>query len=232
MDIDLRTSALYKEKYEKIKYLKVAIIGVGGVGSIIPLSLVRSGVKDLILIDKDRVDVTNINRQEAYNLEDINKIKVDVLKEKLLKLNLNLNITTKYEKIDENFDFSILNERDYILDCIDDIKAKILLIKYALNNNKKIIVSLGMGKKYFPELIEITSLNKTYNDPLAKKLRYELKKEGIDIKKVKVCFSKEKINENFEKDIIASSFFVPNTAGILMASYVINDYLNIKGEDN
>ena len=227
-DIDLRSKALYKEKFEKIKEVKIAIIGLGGVGSIIPISLIRNGVKTLLLIDKDKVEISNLNRQIAYNKNDINKYKGDVLKDKLSLMHDNLSINIKNEKIDENFNFSIFNDYDYILDCIDDIKAKILLIKYALKRNKKIISSLGMGKKYFPSKIEITTLNKTYNDRLAKKLRYELKKEEVDLKKVVVCFSSEITNENFDNNVIASSFFVPNSAGIMIASYLINDYLNIK----
>ncbi len=227
-DINLRSKALYKEKFEKIRNLKVAIIGLGGVGSIIPISLVRSNVKSLLLIDKDKVELSNLNRQIGYDKNDINKYKGDVLKYKLSFLNDNLSINIKNEKIDENFDFNIFSSYDYIIDCIDDIKAKILLIKYSLKNNKKIISSLGMGKKYFPSKIEITTLNKTYNDRLAKKLRYELKKEEVDLKKVVVCFSSEITNENFDNNVIASSFFVPNSAGIMIASYLINDYLNIK----
>lgn len=228
-DINLRSKALYKDKFEKIKNLKVAIIGLGGVGSIIPISLIRSNVKSLLLIDKDKVELSNLNRQVGYDKNDINKYKGDVLKNKLSLLNDNLSIDIKNEKIDENFDFNIFFSYDYIVDCIDDIKAKILLIKYSLKNNKKIISSLGMGKKYFPSKIEITTLNKTYNDKLAKKLRYELKKEeNIDLKKIVVCFSSELNDESFDKNIIASSFFVPNTAGIMIASYIINDYLDIK----
>ena len=228
-DINLRSKALYKDKFEKIKNLKVAIIGLGGVGSIIPISLIRSNVKSLLLIDKDKVELSNLNRQVGYDKNDINKYKGDVLKNKLSLLNDNLSIDIKNEKIDENFDFNIFSSYDYIVDCIDDLKAKILLIKYSLKNNKKIISSLGMGKKYFPSKIEITTLNKTYNDKLAKKLRYELKKEeNIDLKKIVVCFSSELNDESFDKNIIASSFFVPNTAGIMIASYIINDYLDIK----
>ncbi len=228
-DINLRSKALYKDKFEKIKNLKVALIGLGGVGSIIPISLIRSNVKSLLLIDKDKVELSNLNRQVGYDKNDINKYKGDVLKNKLSLLNDNLSIDIKNEKIDEYFDFNIFSSYDYIVDCIDDIKAKILLIKYSLKNNKKIISSLGMGKKYFPSKIEITTLNKTYNDKLAKKLRYELKKEeNIDLKKIVVCFSSELNDESFDKNIIASSFFVPNTAGIMIASYIINDYLDIK----
>ena len=228
-DINLRSKALYKDKFEKIKNLKVALIGLGGVGSIIPISLIRSNVKSLLLIDKDKVELSNLNRQVGYDKNDINKYKGDVLKNKLSLLNDNLSIDIKNEKIDEYFDFNIFSSYDYIVDCIDDIKAKILLIKYSLKNNKKIISSLGMGKKYFPSKIEITTLNKTYNDKLAKKLLYELKKEeNIDLKKIVVCFSSELNDESFDKNIIASSFFVPNTAGIMIASYIINDYLDIK----
>lgn len=229
-EIDLRNKALYLDKFEDLSKYKITIIGLGGVGSIIPLSLVRVGIKKLVLIDKDKVELSNLNRQIAYDINDVNKLKVDALKEKLVKLREenSLDISIYPSKIDDDFNLNILDDSDYIIDAIDDIKAKIKLIKYALTNNKKIISSLGMGKRIDTSKIEITSLNKTHDDPLAKKLRYLLKKEGInELNKIMCVFSFEVIDKSkfIDNNVIASSVFVPNVAGLSIANYVINDLL-------
>ena len=229
-EIDLRNKALYLDKFEDLSKYKITIIGLGGVGSIIPLSLVRVGIKKLVLIDKDKVELSNLNRQIAYDINDVNKLKVDALKEKLVKLREenSLDISIYPSKIDDDFNLNILDDSDYIIDAIDDIKAKIKLIKYALTNNKKIISSLGMGKRIDTSKIEITSLNKTHDDPLAKKLRYLLKKEGInELNKIICVFSFEVIDKSkfIDNNVIASSVFVPNVAGLSIANYVINDLL-------
>ena len=229
-EIDLRNKALYLDKFEDLSKYKITIIGLGGVGSIIPLSLVRVGIKKLVLIDKDKVELSNLNRQIAYDINDVNKLKVDALKEKLVKLREenSLDISIYPSKIDDDFNSNILVDSDYIIDAIDDIKAKIKLIKYALTNNKKIISSLGMGKRIDTSKIEITSLNKTHDDPLAKKLRYLLKKEGInELNKIMCAFSFEVIDKSkfIDNNVIASSVFVPNVAGLSIANYVINDLL-------
>ena len=228
-DIDLRNKALYLNNFEKLSKYKISIIGLGGVGSIIPLSFIRVGIKKLVLIDKDKVELSNLNRQIAYDIDDIGKLKVEALKEKLVKLRKEntLDISIYPSKIDEDFNLDILNDSDYIIDAIDDIKAKIKLIKYAFNNSKKIICSLGMGKRVDVSKVEITSLNKTHDDPLAKKLRYLLKKEGInELNKIMCAFSYEVIEKSkFSNDVIASSVFVTNVAGLFIANYVINDLL-------
>ena len=228
--INKRSISLYgNENIRKLENLKVAVIGLGGVGSIVPISLVRNNVKHLILIDKDRVEISNLNRQLAYDLDDLDKYKADVLKEKLEKMNFDLNIKNYNLKIDASFNLNILKDVDYIIDCIDDIKAKIVLIKFALEHNIKIITSLGMGKRFLLKDVIIDKLNKSFNDKLGRKLRYELKKEGVDISKVYSAFSLETIKEELnDKDVIASSFFNPNLAGLKIGAFVINDYLDIK----
>lgn len=228
--INQRSISLYgNENIKKLENLKVAVIGLGGVGSIVPISLVRSNVKNLILIDKDKVEISNLNRQLAYDLDDLDKYKADVLKEKLEKMNFDLNIKNYNLKIEASFDLNILKDVDYIIDCIDDIKAKIVLIKFALEHNIKIITSLGMGKRFLLKDVIIDKLNKSFNDKLGRKLRYELKKEGVDIPKVYCAFSLETIKEELnDKDVIASSFFNPNLAGLKIGAFVINDYLDIK----
>lgn len=221
---DDRSKLLLGEKFGMMKNFKFAICGVGGVGSIIPLSLVRSGVKKLILVDFDKVDPSNLNRQLAYNANDIGKSKVNVLKTKLESLRDDLSLDIIEKRIDEDFDFSIFNNCDYVFDCIDDFDAKVNLIIYCLKHDIKIISSLGMGNRLDSSKIVITTLNKTFDDPLARKLRYVLKTRGVDIKKLLVSFSTE--HPIISGNKISSMVFVPNVAGLIMASHVINELLN------
>ena len=224
---DDRTGLLIgKENLEKLHSLKVAICGNGGVGSIIPIALLRSGIYKYILVDFDKVDLSNLNRQIAYSLDDLGKSKVDSLSSYMNNLRKEAETVPVFSKIDENFDFKIFNECDYVFDCIDDIKAKVLLIKYCKENNIKIISSLGMGNRLDPTKVFITKLNKTTSDPLARKLRYLLKEAGVDLSNVIVSFSLEK---PIKKDkIVSSMVFVPNASGLAMASYALRDILNIE----
>lgn len=224
--IDDRTKLLLSSNFDKLKDFKIAVIGLGGVGSIIPLVLVRSGFLNLIIDDFDTVDITNLNRQLAYDLNDLGKPKSLVIRDKIFNIRKNLNVLTLNEKIDDNFNFDLLKDCDYIIDCIDDIEAKILLIKYAISKNIKIVSSLGMGNRLDSTKVVITKLNKTTSDPLAKKLRYLLKKENIDISKLYVSFSLE--TPIIKSNIISSMAFVPNASGLAMASFAIIDLLNLK----
>ena len=226
MKIDDRTKLLLGDKFSNLEKFKVAVIGVGGVGSIIPISFVRSGIKNIIIIDKDKVDESNLNRQIAYTKNDIGKNKVECLKNLLYTIRDDVKVEAYPALINDAFDFSLLDGVDYIIDCIDDIKAKVLLAKKATEKGIKIVVSLGMGNKLNPELVKITKLNKTTNDPLAKKYRYLLKQEGIDLSLIDVAFSLEK--PIIKEKIISSIFFVPNAAGIILASYVFRQLLEEK----
>ena len=219
MAIEDRTKILLGPNYEKMGKIKVSIAGIGGVGSIIPLILARTGVKKFVLVDKDVVDSSNLNRQIAYDFQDINTRKIDAISQKIEKISPNIEISAHFSRIDDTFDFEIFKDSDFIVDAIDDLHAKVLLIKYALTNNIKIISSLGMGNRIDSTKVEITKLNKTTEDPLARKLRYLLKKESLDISKIDVCYSKEK---PIVKDkVIASIGTVPNAAGLAIVSEII-----------
>ena len=219
MAIEDRTKILLGPNYEKMGKIKVSIAGIGGVGSIIPLILARTGVKKFVLVDKDVVDSSNLNRQIAYDFQDINTRKIDAISQKIEKISPNVEISAHFSRIDDIFDFDIFKDSDFIVDAIDDLHAKVLLIKYALTNNIKIISSLGMGNRIDSTKVEITKLNKTTEDPLARKLRYLLKKEGKKKKKIDVCYSKEK---PIVKDkVIASIGTVPNAAGLAIVSEII-----------
>lgn len=219
MDIDSRTKLLLQEDFFKLNNKKIVVIGIGGVGSIIPISLVRTGIKNIIIIDKDKVDQSNLNRQIAYNLNDIGKFKVDALYSHLYEIQDDIKITKIPANIDENFDFGVLDKADYVIDCIDDINAKVLIAKETFKRSIPLISSLGMGNRVDPSKVEITKLNKTTNDPLAKKFRYLLRKENIDLSKIDVAFSSE--TPIIKDKIISSVVFVPNSAGLNIASFVI-----------
>lgn len=217
---------LGKENIEYLSLKKIAVIGLGGVGSIIPLVLVRSNIRKIILIDSDFVNVSNLNRQIAYDQNDLGKPKVEALKEKLFNIRDDLEIEIYHKKIDANFDFDVLKDVNYVIDCIDDLEGKVLLTKYCYFHNIKIVNSLGMGYKLDPTNVEIISLNKTTTDPLAKKFRYLLKKENIDISKIITAFSSEPIIIKGKE--IGSMAFVPNAAGLALASFVIREIIKEK----
>lgn len=219
MDIDSRTKLLLQEDFFKLNNKKIVVIGIGGVGSIIPISLVRTGIKNITIIDKDKVDQSNLNRQIAYNINDIGKFKVDALYSHLYEIQDDIKITKIPANIDENFDFGVLDKADYVIDCIDDINAKVLIAKETFKRSIPLISSLGMGNRVDPSKVEITKLNKTTNDPLAKKFRYLLRKENIDLSKINVAFSSE--TPIIKDKIISSVVFVPNSAGLNIASFVI-----------
>lgn len=221
--IDTRSKLLLGDDFNLIKNFKIVVIGLGGVGSIVPLSLVRSGVKNLLLIDGDKVDATNLNRQMAYFSQDVGHFKSEVLKEKLLEIREDLNLEEKHIFIDKETDFSFLKEFDYIVDCIDDIEAKVLLAKFAINNDIPLIASMGTGNRLDPSKLIITRLDKTSGDPLAKKFRYLLRKENVDLKKINVVASLEE--PLVSGQVVSSMAFVPNAAGLLMSSYVIKELL-------
>lgn len=218
-NFDIRTKALLGNDFDKIKDKTIAVIGLGGVGSIIPLTLVMTGVKKIIIIDKDKVDESNLNRQIGYNLNDVGKYKASALKEKLELLRKDVQVIDIPKNIDDKFDFELLKQCDFIADCIDDIQAKILLAKFATTNNIDFISSLGMGNRIDPSKVFITTLNKTTSCPLAKKYRYLLKKENVDISSIHVAFSEEL--PIIKDKVVSSIAFVPNAAGLNIASYII-----------
>lgn len=210
-----------EEDLRKIENKKILLVGVGGVGGYALESLVRSGFKNFLIVDGDVIAISNLNRQIIAKTTNIDKLKVDEAKIRMLDINPNINIKALPVFLTvNNFKEYINEEFDYIIDACDDISIKIELIKYAKEQNISIITALGTGKKLNPTKLEITTLNKTFNDPLAKKLRSELRKRDIDLN-ISVVFSSEDAIDT--GDTIGSAIFVPATAGILMASYIFKD---------
>ncbi len=209
------------EDLKVIQKKRILLVGVGGVGGYALESLIRSGFQNITIIDGDVIDITNLNRQIIANTTNIGKLKSEVAKKRCLDINPGANIKAISVFLNQdNFQEYINKDYDYIIDACDDIKIKVLLIKYAQENEIKIISALGTGRRLDPTKLEIIKLNKTFNDPLAKKLRYELKKENIS-HNIPVVFSSEEAIKT--EDTIGSAIFVPALAGILMANYIFND---------
>ena len=217
-----------KDNVEKLKNSHVAIFGLGGVGSYTAEALARSGIGHLTLVDKDTVDVTNINRQLIADTTTIGKPKVEVCKERLLKINPELEITTFQIFYDETqVEEFFSSSYDYIVDAIDTVSSKLSLIEQAYSNHIPIISCMGTGNKLDPTMFEVADITKTSVCPLAKVMRKELGKRGIS--HLKVVYSKE-LPKRFDEDhkqTPASISFVPSVAGLILASEVIKNFLDI-----
>lgn len=235
-----------KEGIEKLNNAKVAIFGIGGVGSYVVEGLVRAGVQNFILVDDDKVCLTNLNRQIIATRSTIGKAKVEVAKERILDINPKANVEIYQEFFmpdsKEILDASV----DYIVDSIDTVTAKIELVMRANKLNIPIISSMGTGNKLDPTRLEVSDIYKTSVCPLAKVMRKELKQRGI--KKLKVVYSKEdpiKPQETEEiscknhcvcppgtkrkctakNQVPGSISFVPSVAGLIIAGEVIKDLI-------
>lgn len=220
-----------KENVEKLKNKHVVICGIGGVGSYSLEALARVGISKLTIIDKDVVDITNINRQIIATSENIGRLKVDVAKERIKNINRDINVVSvKLDITKENISDIFKEENiDYIVDCVDNIDAKVAIITESTRRNIKCISCMGMGNKMNPLDIKVGDIYKTINCPLSKIMRKKLKEQGI--KKQKVVYSIEipKFRTEEEKLIygntLGSISFVPSTAGLIMASEVIKDLI-------
>lgn len=213
-----------ENNFDRLSDIKVAIIGVGGVGGVCALSLVRCGVKNICLCDFDVVEVSNINRQVTANFKTINQPKIEVLKKMILEINPNCNIKIFNVKFDQENNFLENLDIDYVVDAIDDVDNKFYLISYLLEKNINFISSMGMAKKLEPLKVEITKISKTSYDPIAKKIREKLRKAQIKKDFYVVC-SKEEIKARE----LGSYVNVTAYAGLLLADYIIkkevyNDY--------
>ena len=243
MEQFVRTEMLLgADAMDKLKNAYVAVFGIGGVGGYVVEALARSGVGKFDLIDNDTVALSNINRQIIATHSTVGKYKVDVMKERILDINPKAEVNVyKCFYLPENADEFDFTKYSYIVDAIDTVTAKLELIVRAKAAGVSIISSMGTGNKLDPTQLEVTDIYKTSVCPLARVMRTELKKRGIQ--KLKVVYSKEqpmkvhkkdteKINsENTGriKDVPGSVAFVPSVAGLIIAGVVMND---IKGEEH
>lgn len=218
-----RVELLIGDKIDLLKRKTILVLGLGGVGGYVVESLARCGIGNLILIDYDKVDITNINRQIIATYSNIGKLKTECFKERIEGINKDCEVTLINEFYDEDNKNSIfIKDIDYIIDCCDSLESKKILIEEAFKRNIPIISSMGTGNKFHPELFQISKLKKTEYDPLAKKLRYLLK-DNKELLETEVLYSKEKPTEY--KGKIGSIAYVPSVAGLLLTSYVINKFI-------
>ena len=218
-----REELLIGDKINILKNKTILVLGLGGVGGYVTESLARCGIGNLILVDYDKVDITNINRQIIATYDNIGKLKTECFKERIASINKECNVTLfNIFYGDENKEVLFNQKIDYVIDCCDSLNSKKLLIEECFKRNIPIISSMGTCNKFHPELFSITKLKKTEYDPLAKKLRFLLKdkKELLD---VDVLYSKEQPTEF--KGKIGSISYVPSVAGLLLTSHIINKFL-------
>ena len=219
-----REELLIGNKIDILKNKTILVLGLGGVGGYVTESLARCGIGHLILVDYDKVDITNINRQIIATYSNIGKLKTDCFKERIKDINKDCEVTVlNIFYGEDNKDILFKNNIDYIIDCCDSLNSKKILIEEANKRNIPIISSMGTGNKFHPELFSITKLKKTEYDPLAKKLRYLLK-DNKELLETEVLYSKEKPTEY--KGKIGSISYVPSVAGLLLTSHVINKFLD------
>ena len=217
-----RLELLVHEKISDIYNKTVLIIGLGGVGSYAVEALVRSGISNLIIVDNDTISLTNLNRQLMAYHHNIGKFKTDEIEERILSINPN----AKVKKITEFIDMNNINKLfqqhiDYVVDACDTLIVKLELIRICKKKNIKLISSMGTGNKMNPSKLKIMDIRKTSYDPIAKKIRKMVKDEKIKGKVIVVC-SDEEGKVKIDKEIPSNSF-VPAVAGLLCASYIIND---------
>ena len=209
--------------FNKIKETTVLVVGLGGVGGYAVESLIRSGISNIILIDFDKIDLSNLNRQIITNKFNIGQYKTDVMKERILSINPECNVSIHNIFLDKDT-INILDnyQIDYIVDACDSVQAKKLLIDYSLDKDIKLISSMGTANKIDPTKLSIIDIRKTSYDPLAKILRKYVMDKKTN-KKVMVVSSTE---QPIRTDVLSSLMFVPATAGMLCSKYIINDIIN------
>ena len=240
-----------KDRMDILKNKKVAIFGIGGVGGYVVEALARSGISKFVLVDDDKVCMTNINRQIIATFKTIGQYKCDVMKERILDINPKAEVEIyKCFFLPSNQDDFDFKSYDYVIDAVDTVTAKIAIIMQAKKYNVPVISAMGAGNKINPDMLRISDIYKTKVDPLAKVMRLELKKRRI--KKLKVVYSLERPIRPYEdmsiscykhcvcppgtrkctvrRDIPGSNAFVPSTMGLIIASEVIKDLTNFRND--
>lgn len=209
--------------FNKIRNTKILLVGVGGVGSFAYEALIRSGFQNITIIDKDVVEITNLNRQLVATLDTINTPKVEIALNKAKNINENIKIKAINEFLNENNINTLDRDFDFIIDACDTINTKLELIRFASENNIKIISAMGVGNRVDASLIKISRLDKTNNDPLAKRLRKLVKDNNLNMKIPVVC--SEELP--YKKGEVNSMITSPGIAGLLMVNYIINEIIKL-----
>ena len=214
---------LGEDNFNHIQDKVIAIFGLGGVGGTALEALARTGFNRFIIVDFDKVEASNLNRQIPYTSKDVGRNKVEVAKERILAINPDADIKAFMGKAQE-FDF---NQRiDFVVDAIDDVDGKLFLLKKTQEKNIPLIMSLGMANRFNPEQVRVSKLNQTRNDPLAKKIRYMAKQANLDLSKINVIISEELPQQNKEK--LYSTMMVPSAAGLTIAKFILHSIIDNK----
>ena len=234
------------EALNKLKNSKVVIFGIGGVGSYTVEALARAGINKIVLVDDDTICLTNINRQIHATFKTISRSKVEVMKERILEINPHCEVTTHMTFVTaDNISDIITEDTDYVVDAIDTVTSKIALVLYCQERNIKIICCLGTGNKLDPTAFKIADIYSTKICPLAKVMRYELKRRGVV--SLKVLYSEEVPIKPRTEDVVTckdgcvctggtkkclirrqipgSNSFVPPVAGLIIGGEVIKDLM-------
>jgi len=222
---DRSKKVLGEEALQQLKGKKVVVFGLGGVGSACVEALARGSIGSLVLIDNDTVNMSNINRQLIATEKTLGKLKTDATKERIQDINPDTLVDTYpiFVTADNATDF-ISEDADFVIDCIDNVTAKLRIYQICQEKNIPVISCMGTGNKLHPEMFEITSIEKTSVCPLCKVIRKECKDRGI--KGIKVLYSKEAPHYAYEAERTPGSVsFVPPVAGMMLAGYVIRDML-------
>lgn len=217
----------------QLKKASVIVFGIGGVGGYVVEALTRSGIGTLALVDNDKVNLTNLNRQIIATKDTLGKYKVDVMKERILSINPEAKVQTyPYFYLPENASEFDLSQYSYVVDAIDTVTAKIELVLRAQQAGTPIISSMGTGNKLDPTRLEISDIYKTSVCPLAKVMRRELRKRGVS--ELKVLYSREEpikprgvVEEEsgMRRAIPGSTAFVPSAAGLIIAAEIVKDII-------
>lgn len=220
-----------QEGCDILKKSKIIIFGVGGVGSFVVESLARAGIGNITVVDFDKIDETNINRQIPALHSTIGRYKVDVIEERVKDINPEINFAKHRVLFNEDTKNEILRgDYDFIVDAIDMVKSKICLIVESQNRGYEVISSMGMGNKLDPSKIKISDIYKTKICPLARVMRRELKLKGV--KKLTTVYSEELPSKSEKflvdgkiKNVNGSISFVPSSAGLMISSYIVRKLL-------
>ena len=245
-----RTELLVGEEgIEKLKNSKVIVFGIGGVGSFVVEALTRAGVGNLVLVDNDTVCISNLNRQIHATTKTVDMVKVEAMKERIKLINPECKVEAKQVFVTaENIPDLITDDIDYVVDAIDTVTSKLALAEYCYKNEIKIMSSMGTGNKLDPTMFQVSDVYKTKVCPLAKVMRYELRKRGV--KNLKVVYSEEKPMKPKDEDVVTcktgcvctggtkkcaskrqipgSISYVPPVAGMILGGEVIQSILGLK----
>ncbi|ALP88737.1 MULTISPECIES: ThiF family adenylyltransferase [Clostridium] len=224
----------------KLRKSKVIVFGVGGVGGFAVEALARAGVGEITVVDNDTISLTNLNRQIIATYDTIDKAKVEVIKERIQSINKDCRVITRQVFVsNDNIEEIVPKDIDYVVDAIDTVSAKLGLAEYCYKNNINIMSSMGTGNKLDPTQFKVSDVFKTQVCPLAKVMRCELRKRGVE--KLKVVYSEEmplkpkseyssEVKGTAKRPVPGSMSFVPPVAGMIIAGEVIKDILGINNK--